>query len=201
MEPLEPFDGATPLDDISGLRSKTIRTRGQLYAAEAENMRTAYVKYLSSRPATRLAPFDVAWLKKLHREMFGKVWKWAGTARSHDVNIGVGWTRIDAELLDLEQTVDFFRSSPMPLIEQATRLHHRSVAIHPFPNGNGRWGRLLANIWLKHNGAEPTAWPERLNAENDVRNEYLIAMREADAGDIEHLLDIHRRYTPESHRS
>jgi Fic family protein len=32
------------------------------------------------------------------------------------------------------------------LLEQAMRIHHRTVNIHPFENGNGRWSRMLANI-------------------------------------------------------
>ena len=48
----------------------------------------------------------------------------------------------------------------MSLIEQAVVLHHLAVQIHPFPNGNGRWARMVANIWLKLHGGEATEWPE-----------------------------------------
>jgi fido (protein-threonine AMPylation protein) len=33
-----------------------------------------------------------------------------------------------------------------PLDEIAARFHHRLVAIHPFPNGKGRHGRLMADL-------------------------------------------------------
>jgi Fic family protein len=26
------------------------------------------------------------------------------------------------------------------------RFHHALVALHPFPNGNGHWSRLMADI-------------------------------------------------------
>ncbi|HEX3655824.1 MAG TPA: mobile mystery protein B [Pirellulales bacterium] len=196
MEPIPPADGTTPIDDLSGLKLRKLKTLSQLYVAEAENIRRPHVKYLSSRPGRRLAPFDVPWMKRLHREMFGRVWRWGGEPRKSDLNIGSTWIQIEADLLGLEQTLAFYRTSDMPLVEQAMRLHHRSVAIHPFPNGNGRWGRLLSNIWLKQNGGEPTAWPEAMHVENDIRGEYLMAMRTADAGDFAPLMQMHQRYTP-----
>ncbi|MBS0209707.1 MAG: mobile mystery protein B [Planctomycetes bacterium] len=196
MTPASPLDGATPLDDLSGLKVRSITTRGQLDVAEAENIRLAHVKYLASRPGRRAAPFDARWMKKLHREMFGKVWRWAGEPRRFELNLGVAWTQIEPALLELEQTLAFYRGSTVPLLEQATRLHHRSVQIHPFPNGNGRWGRLLANIWLKQAGREPTAWPEVLGGKNDVRREYLAALRGADQGDLGPLLGMQSRFTP-----
>jgi Fic family protein len=27
-------------------------------------------------------------------------------------------------------------------------MHHRLVKIHPFPNGNGRWARIAADVFL-----------------------------------------------------
>ena len=46
------------------------------------------------------------------------------------------------------------------LLDQAVFLHHRAVAIHPFPNGNGRWSRLISNIWLKLHDQPIVRWPE-----------------------------------------
>jgi Fic family protein len=43
-------------------------------------------------------------------------------------------------------------------IEISARLHYRAVVIHPFLNGNGRWSRMLANIYLKQNELKPTKW-------------------------------------------
>jgi Fic family protein len=75
-------------------------------------------------------------------------------------------------------------------------LHHRAVSIHPFVNGNGRWARMLANIWLQLHGHRPTEWPdETIGAESKVRKEYLSAIRRADQGDLEPLTTLHRRFT------
>jgi Fic family protein len=70
------------------------------------------------------------------------------------------------------------------------------VSIHPYPNGNGRWARLLANIWLKRHGHEITRWPEEtIGATSLIRDRYLAAIRAPDSGDEKPLLELHRRYT------
>lgn len=130
--------GETPIDDISGLRIKGIATRPQLNAVEAENVLKATLKYLSSRPSRRSARFDVAWLLKLHREMFGDVWSWAGEIRACDLNIGIPFQQVRQELHVLADDLMTWREFKHDLVEQPTRLHFRAVRIHPFLNGNGR---------------------------------------------------------------
>lgn len=187
-----PIRGQTPLDDVSGLRIKSIRTTGELNAAEAENIRKATLRYLASKPSSRVARFDVAWLLRLHKQMFGEVWTWAGTLRTGETNIGSPPHQIETDLHNLIADLGEWKTSGMPLTEQAARLHHAAVRIHPFPNGNGRWSRMLANIWLKLNGAEPTEWPETtIGTASTVRDEYLEAVRAADRGDIAPLLALH----------
>ena len=48
MIPDPPIPGQTPLDDVSGLRIKSIRTTAELNAAEAETIRKATLRYLTS---------------------------------------------------------------------------------------------------------------------------------------------------------
>ncbi len=82
--------------------------------------------------------------------MFAEVWRWAGHKRTTELNPGVPVYQIDIALKDLMDDLAYWRDkNDTDIIEQATRLHHRAVAIHPFLNGNGRWARLLANIFLK----------------------------------------------------
>ena len=98
-----------------------------------------------------MAPFDFVWALQLHKEMFGQVWTWAGSTRKIDLNLGVPWQQVEIQLYDLLLRLPYWKD--MPLFEQAARLHHGAVAIHPFENGNGRWSRMLANIWLKRQAA------------------------------------------------
>lgn len=188
-------DGQTPIDDLSRLRPRWARTRHDLNELEAENIRKAHVKYLAARPSARLAPFTLAWLYRLHREMLGDVWTWAGHRRTTVKNIGVAPQQIEPQLHDLLLNLAAWRDCGMDLLEQATWLHYHAVRIHPFENGNGRWARLLANIWLKRHGHAIVRWPESDLAQPDSpRHRYLAALRAADVGDMAPLLAFHRRH-------
>jgi len=188
--------GETPIDDISGLKIKSVRTRQMLNVVEGENIRAAYTKYLGGVLPRRKAPFNIVWVKKLHKEMFGKVWVWAGEIRRRELNLGVASAQIEMQLQQLMDDLGFWEQHKLPMQEQAAMLHHRAVSIHPFLNGNGRWARLLANIWLKLHQAPLTMWPEEtIGGESIVRQEYLRAIRAADAGDYILLIELHRRFT------
>jgi len=191
-----PIPGETPID-ASGLIPKYVKNREQLSLVEAESILQATIKYLAAKPTGRQAPFTLKWIYRLHHDMFGKVWKWAGKRRQTELNLGVRPHQIDGMLQILLDDLAFWRDkTKMPIIEQAARLHHRSVLIHPFENGNGRWSRMLANIWLKQNGQPITAWPDQaINRSSVIREEYIKAIRTADVGDYKPLFTLHRRYS------
>ena len=67
------------------------------------------------------------------------------------------------------------RSEVLP--EGLARLHNRFEQIHPFLDGNGRTGRLVLNLILVRLGYPPVVIFKR------QRDDYLRAMRKADAGD------------------
>ena len=92
-------------------------------------------------------PFTLRWVKRLHREMFGDVWKFAGRNRTSEVNIGVKWYLIDENLQHLLDDLTYWGRSEVDVLQQAVWLHHRAVQIHPFYNGNGRWGRGCLRIF------------------------------------------------------
>jgi hypothetical protein len=53
---------------------------------------------------------------------------------------------------------------------------------------------MLANIWLKRHGSPPTFWPEATVGETSViRDEYLQALKAADRGDFQPLIDLHAK--------
>jgi fido (protein-threonine AMPylation protein) len=76
-------------------------------------------------------------------------------------------------------------------------LHHRAVWIHPFENGNGRWGRLLADIWQYSRAGLVTTWPEAGIGEvsSSVREECLEALQAVDNSDFDPLIAMHERFT------
>ena len=193
--PLGPtLDGETPIDP-SYLKIRGITTRNELSIFEMENIRKAEVKYLHSRPTKRMAKFDFAWCLRLHKQMFGEVWKWAGLIRPIDLNIGSPPCSIVGDLENLLKDLHSWSDFGMSMLEQGTRLHYRAVRIHPFRNGNGRWSRLLSNIWLRRHDHAMTRWPEKaIGGCSEAREEYLAAVRAADNGDYEPLIGLHRRY-------
>ena len=70
---------------------KYITTRGELNDAEFKNIVDASKKYFLSK---RKVQFTIGNLYKIHEEMFGNVWKWAGKKRKTEKNIEVDKTQI-----------------------------------------------------------------------------------------------------------
>jgi Fic-DOC domain mobile mystery protein B len=197
---METIPGETPIDDFSQLKVKGITLRKELNAYEAENIRKPITKYLTVKPTPQAARFDLSWCKKLHKEMFSDVWGWAGDFRTRDLTIGISAQHIETSLYDLMENLKVWKESGMLMVEQATLLHHRAVQIHPFLNGNGRWSRLLANIWLKRHGESIILWPEEsVGHVSVIRDAYIAAIKQADQGNFEPLLALHRQFQENSH--
>jgi Fic-DOC domain mobile mystery protein B len=196
MAAWESIEGETPIDP-SHLKDKSIKTREQLNIAEAENILNPIVKYLGAKPSKKLAPFDLNWFKQLHEEMFCDVWEYSGRFRLEDLNLGCQWQNIQTELYQLEGDIAYWmENATYETLEIAVRIHFRAVQIHPFPNGNGRWSRLLGNIFLKQNDHRLVKWPEEtIGVEKSVaRDAYLAAVKKADTGDLSDLIALHREY-------
>ena len=192
----QPIDDATPLDDISGLilPSDKVYTLKEIYIAEANNIALATLKYLSAPPSSKLAPFSYDWLSQLHEEMFGSVWDWAGKFRQIELSIGIKAYMVPTALKELADDIAYWDTNKTyDIYETAARIHHRAVQIHPYQNGNGRWSRMLANIYLRQKGSMPVKWQEdMLSKENLQRDAYIKALKDADSGDYSSLIAMHR---------
>lgn len=176
--------GATPLDpdDAAGLIPSHITTQGQLNEWEFQNVAEGTAWALSQKRRNLLTA-DFA--RELHRRMFGKTWKWAGSIRTKETNPGIDPATIQVELKKLFDDVGYqIKEKSMPLDEIAARFHHRLTQIHPFRNGNGRHARLMTDLLLRKNGAEPFDWGNAdLVPPGEVRDRYINALRAADARD------------------
>ncbi|MCE2813121.1 MAG: mobile mystery protein B [Planctomycetaceae bacterium] len=186
-----PFDG-------SGLKIKSIKTRRQLNEAEFESILRVTKKYLMSKPSQKLAPFTFGWLLELHREMLGSIWSWAGEIRTTQKNIGVSANIVTAELgvIAIESEKRHSETGDL-VIATAAEFHHRAVWVHPFEDGNGRWARLLANIWLMQHDQPVIIWPasDLRDTESPIRGEYIAAMKHADLRNYGPLIDLHKRFS------
>ncbi len=188
----EPED-ATPLqpDEREGLQQSWITTRADLNIAEQDNI-DAGAAWAFRQRRRDIATLDFA--MALHKRMFGDVWNWAGLYRQTERNIGIDPTQVAQEMAQLFDDIRYWvRHKIYPQDEIAVRLHHRLVLIHPFPNGNGRHARMMADLLIRRLGGQPFTWGGGSLADiGALRKSYIAALREADGHNIEPLLAFAR---------
>ena len=186
-------DDATPLtmEERKGLIPSDIAYRHELNRAEQENIERGQTWALSRRRRDLLTE---KFVKDLHRRMFGDVWRWAGEFRSSERNIGIAFYEIPMALRQLlAEATAWSELQSYPPDEIAVRLHHRLVQIHPFPNGNGRHTRLMADLLVMQQGLDRFTWGSaNLQDANQVRRRYIDALKAADDHDIKPLLAFAR---------
>lgn len=189
-------DDTTPLDpeESAGLKLSFIATRAELNAAEALNIEAGLRWAGTGRSTEEILHVD--FLRELHRRMFGDVWKRAGDYRRTDKNIGVSWLQVEGQVVELLRNVTAWvggEDRAWPVDEIGARFHHQLVAIHPFPNGNGRHSRASADLLIVALGSVPFSWGrESLADTGDVRSSYVAALRAADHYDLSLLLKFVR---------
>lgn len=191
-------DGQTPLDEDEkeGLLIPSISTRAELDEAEQRNIEDAIRWTIARRK--RFAATEVLteeFVKELHQRMLGKVWKWAGSFRRSNKNIGVDKYQVGIALRSLLDDCSFWiENSSYPQDEIAVRFKHRIVSIHCFANGNGRHSRLMGDVIIeKILGREVFSWGGKSLIQNsDFRSSYLKALRLADRGDYDPLVTFAR---------
>ena len=184
--------GATHIDpdEAGGLLLTHITTQGELNRWEQENIVEALAWIEKTKPTDIL---NEQFIKQLHKRMFGNVWKWAGQFRRSGKNIGVLWHQIPENIKNMcDDVPEWIQSQYESPEEMAVRFHHRLVWIHPFPNGNGRHSRLMANIFLENvlHGSPFTWGNQDLSNPNESRSRYINALQEADNGNLVPLLEF-----------
>ena len=184
-------DGATPLnqDELADL-IPDLTTQEELNAWEENNILKARQWGLSQREIV-----SVSFVKDLHRHMFNETWRWAGKFRTSEKNLGIRWHLISSELKKLCDDVSYqFEHAVYPEEEIALRFHHRLVWIHPFPNGNGRHGRLMADLLIRQHGYPVFSWGRHGDLLNPsmARKQYIDALQSADKGHYVKLIAFAR---------
>jgi Fic-DOC domain mobile mystery protein B len=179
------FD-ATPLDDeeLAGLRPSWVTTRDELNQVEADNIFQARLWAFARRG--RLWYLEPDRLNLLHLRMLGEVWSWAGQQRRRETNVGVEPYQIPIALRDLCDDTRARIGDGTNLAyepdELAVRFHHRLVAIHPYPNGNGRHSRLVTDLLVRDLGVDEFSWgTQDIGTAGDTRQRYMSALRAADS--------------------
>jgi Fic-DOC domain mobile mystery protein B len=184
-------EDSTPVnqDEIRNLIPTHIQKQSELNLWEQNNIANAEIKLFKSKKPLNITP---DFIKKVHKSMFGDTWKWAGKFRIVNTNIGIDWMKIPVEIQLLCDDLAFqFENNSYTLEETAVRFSHRFVCIHPFPNGNGRCSRLLADFMMAKKGLKRFTWGHKnLTKASEVRAEYIRALKAADNFDIKPLLDF-----------
>lgn len=150
--------GATPLnpDEVFDLIPTHISEQNELNEWEQLNILQAR-KWVFARKRTDI--LDIQFCQQLHKRMFNETWKWAGKFRKSNKNIGVFWEQVPTQVKLLLDDLKYQLShSTFPVDEMAARLHHRLALVHPFPNGNGRHARLMADVFLFNQGKKAFSW-------------------------------------------
>ncbi len=190
------INGQTPLDEDEkeGLLIKTVATRKELDEQEQLNIDEARVWLLKTKlDVNRILSEE--FIKGLHSKMFESVWRWAGSFRNSNKNIGVDKLEIPFQLRQLvENTKYWVEHKTFSEDEIAIRFSHRLVQIHLFPNGNGRHSRLIADVLIhKGFGKDEFTWGStNLTAAGTTRTSYLTALRNADEGNFTDLITFAR---------
>ena len=183
---------ATPLtaEEREGLIPSHVTLHRELNELEQQNILEADTWVF----ARRHNPLRRAFLRSLHHRMFGNVWRWAGVYRSSNKNIGVDREQIQIRLDEALDNVRYgIEHKTFPPDESAVRFHHALVFIHPFPNGNGRWSRLMADILVVRLGQPRFTWGSSgLRAANKTRQAYIEALKAADNHDFTALITFAR---------
>lgn len=187
-------EGQTPIneEEKEGLKIKSITTQSELDEFEQLNIEkavewTIHNKFQAEKILTE------KFIKDLHKMMYGDVWKWAGEFRKTNKNIGINWIQITVELKNLlDDTKYWIENKTFPSENIAIRFKHKIVAIHCFPNGNGRHSRMMADIIMESIFKEEIfSWHQsNMIKANDTRKKYISALQQADNGNIEPLIEF-----------
>jgi Fic-DOC domain mobile mystery protein B len=188
---------ATPIqpDDQKKLIPTWIQSRDDLNVAEEDNIASG-LAWAQRRKLKPPAIATEAFSRRLHKAMFGKVWKWAGEYRQVEVErIGVPRWQIASKSAELfDQFVYWIENTTFPPDEIAVRFHHQLVFVHAYTNGNGRHSRMMGDLLIEGLGGRPFTWGSG-NLQDDtgvLRKAYIAALKKADKGDMTDLLAFAR---------
>ncbi len=186
------IDGQTPLseEEQDGLKIQSITTREELDEFEQLNIEKA-IQWTFGKKLTPEQLFSEKFIKELHKRMYGEIWKWAGTYRTSEKNIGIKSYLISVELKKLLDDALFWKKNNIYESEElAIRFKHRLVSIHCFANGNGRHSRLMADLIMeKLYQSKFFSWgSSNLVKASTSRINYIKAVKKADQLDIQPLI-------------
>jgi Fic-DOC domain mobile mystery protein B len=193
---LEYSEGQTPIDEdeLQDLLLPHITLQSELNEVEQLNIDNAQ-EWILLHKFKKERVLTEAFIKELHKKMYGDVWRWAGKQRKSNKNIGVPSHEIPVYLKQLlDDCLYWIEQETYPPDEIAIRFKHRLVWIHCFPNGNGRHSRMMADIIISHIfGLEVFSWGDSdIQKNGNMRLQYIAAIKKGDEGEFGPLISFAR---------
>lgn len=173
-------DGQTPLDEEMrfDLKLKHIQDMTELYEHEIENIAEGIAWTSSTRKNHLEYP---TWLE-LHKQMLGKIWKFAGVIRTIEL-ANADFHKpynVRPSLLELEKDLKYWiENKTFPPKEMMAMLHEKLLTIHPFRDGNGRWSRVLTEFICDREEIEVPSWGASIDDDGERRKVYIEAVKKA----------------------
>lgn len=144
------------------LRDTVIKDHDIREVYEAKNLADITEHLFESKDAV----FDTELILSLHKKLLTKISdEWAGKFRS-----GKQWVRVGAHVganpdfvsgLMSELIRDYNEKDDRYFLDKIAWFHAEFETIHPFPDGNGRIGRVLINLQLIMLGYPPIIVPNK----------------------------------------
>jgi Fic-DOC domain mobile mystery protein B len=186
------LDGQTPLseEEFEGLKISSVTTREELDEFEQLNIEQA-IQWTFGKKVLPNDLLSEKFIKDLHKRMYGDVWKWAGSFRNTEKNLGIKSFLIPVQLKQLlDRALFWYENNIFTPDEMAVRFKHELVSIHCFANGNGRHSRLMADLIMEKLYNKPflTWGSSDLVKANDKRKAYIDAIKMADNLDLNSLI-------------
>jgi Fic-DOC domain mobile mystery protein B len=186
------LDGQTPLseEEFEGLKISSVTTREELDEFEQLNIEQA-IQWTFGKKVLPNDLLSERFIKDLHKRMYGDVWKWAGSFRNTEKNLGIKSFLIPVQLKQLlDRALFWYENNIFTPEEMAVRFKHELVSIHCFANGNGRHSRLMADLIMEKLYDKPflTWGSSDLVKANDKRKAYIDAIKMADNLDLNSLI-------------
>jgi fido (protein-threonine AMPylation protein) len=160
IEPLP--DGAAPVTDqeFKGLIPTFVATRADLNLVEQAGIAAART-WVARSPAAHTVErvLSEQFIRDLHRQMFGRVWRWAGTYRTSESNIGADPARVAVGVRDLVDNALLWVAPGTAWITPelaCIRVHHQLVSIHRSPTETAATRVCSPTCWLRASASRPS---------------------------------------------
>ena len=132
------------------------------------------------------------WCRVMHEVSGDRLQPWPGSARQISVRAcALAKNALQQYAAEAGENRQFGEQlGPTRASRAMAIVHAELVLIHPWPNGNGRHAREATDLLLRRWRRPAFSWgaASKHAGGQEARQEYLRALRAADAGDLEPLM-------------